>query len=162
MSKASSSGLIVVTLRKISSGHKVCAIQGDSMDHLYSIARILIRSAEYNRCYAVGADWQGNQLFNVQPEQVYQAPAPYQAPQQGYPQMGYQQQGCPQQPQYALPAYQQPPMAPQPGNPYGAPPGYRAVPAYVEEARADDAYGPPPSPAPVHRALPALPWKGGR
>jgi hypothetical protein len=155
MSKGSS-GSIVVVLRKISSGHKVVAFQGDSMDHMYSIARILIGSQEYNRCYAVGADWQGNQLFNVQPEQVYQAPAPYQAPQQGYPQMP---QGVYPQ-QYALPPYQQrpsPPPMPQQGQPYGPPPGYRAVPAYVE-----DSYAAEPSPAPIQRAFPALPWKGGR
>ena len=156
MSRNNAGPGITLTIRKVSSGYKVVALQGEDMNHLYSIARILIRSPEYQRCYAVGTDWQGNSLFNVQPEQVYQPQAPYQTPyqtpQQPYPQMGYQQ---PQQPQYALPAYQQ---QAQPGNPYAmppgyqAPPGYRAVPAYVEDAEVDEPYG-------VRPAYPALPGR---
>lgn len=135
---------ITLTLRKISTGYKVVAVAGDDMNHLYSIARILIRSPEYNRCYAVGTDWEGNQLFNVQPEQVYQAPAPYVAPPQPSQfqahyaaQQGYQQLPAPQG-YYPCP----------PGHPMQqAAPGYRAVP---EILGGTDAYGPPPN-------YPALP-----
>jgi hypothetical protein len=95
---------ITVTLRRVASGHKVCAFAMDDLNHAYSIAMVLVRSPEYSRCYAVATDWQGDALFNVQPDQVAQAPAPYHAPAPPpvYPQ--HQLQAYAPQPQYAPPA----------------------------------------------------------
>lgn len=121
---------VTVAIRKIQTGHRVFVFGMEDMNHAYSVAKILIASPAYAHCYAVGTSWNGDTLFNVQPEA--QHPAPYQAPQpaqlpyypppqHAYPQhQGYpQQQHYQQQPQYpALPHYQQPQQHQYPQQPH--------------------------------------------
>jgi hypothetical protein len=134
---------VTVTLRKVSTGHRVTAFSLDDLNHGYSIATILVRSQEYGRCYAVGTSWQGDVLFNVQPE----APsmAPYQAPQtpQVHAPPPPRQYAYPPQalPQHAAPPQYAPPTPPPPS-------GYHTVPyrqgAVVEAQFEENDFGPPP------------------
>lgn len=127
------SAMFTCTIRKISTGHKITAFQGDSLDHLRSIGLVLVASPNYSRCYIVCTDWQGNVLFNLQPQaSVGLAPGaglPAYAPPPAYPQAPpqqlyaappppppppawnqYQQQEQMYRAQAALPAYRRPPM----------------------------------------------------
>lgn len=56
------------SVRKISTGHKLMAFQGDNLQHLHDICTTLMQSPNYSRCYIVCVDWQGNTLFNIQPQ----------------------------------------------------------------------------------------------
>lgn len=106
------------SVRKISTGHKLMAFQGDNLQHLHNICTTLMQSPNYSRCYIVCVDWQGNTLFNIQPQgggmgaeapvqvqvQVRQLPPAPQPPSWAQ----YQQQQV-----RALPAYPRPaPQAP--------------------------------------------------
>lgn len=147
---------ITVTIRKVSSGYKVTSFAGEDLNQLYSISKVLMKSTEYARCYCVALDWQGEQLFEVRPEQS--APAPYQAPvpqhHQPHPQMNnYGYQHTPQLPPQQQ-AYYPPPQQQMPQRQYmqyaEAPPQYvQAVPTYEGVIEPDGSYG----------ARPALPGR---
>ena len=133
------SSSITVTLRKVSTGAKVCAFAMEDQNHAYSIAKVLMRSTEYGRCYTICTSWDGDQLFCIQPEQVQNTPAPYMAP---APPM-VPQHHYPMQPQ--LPAYAPQPVYAQP------PPQYRPR----QESYIDTVGGPEIPEDPFRPALPA-------
>ncbi len=54
-----------VTLRKKSTGYKVAAFLTEKLEVAHTFAVIIIRAPEYNRCFAVGTDWQNNEVFMV-------------------------------------------------------------------------------------------------
>jgi hypothetical protein len=138
---------ITVTLRKVATGHKVTAFAMDDMNQAYSIAKILISSQAYSHCYAVGTSWNGDTLFNVQPEQPQVAP--YQMP-QAAPQLPYypQQQAYPQQHQYPQPQY------PQNGY-YQQQPQYPALPHYQQPQQPQQPFYPPPTHQPQRMVVEA-------
>jgi hypothetical protein len=141
---------VTVTLRKVSTGHRVCAFQLDDLNHAYSIAMVLVRSREYMRCYAVATDWQGDVLFNLQPEQVAQGPAPYVAPQPQPQHYALPQPQYPVQPQYPQPQYPPPHQSgfyPQQQFAPPALPQYQQPqqqPQVIDAEIVDDGFAPPP------------------
>jgi hypothetical protein len=94
-------------IRKVSSGYRITAFQGDNLQHLHSICVVLLASPNYSGCYIVCTDWQNNVLFNLQPQPAY-APSPG--------------AGLPMQP-----AYHQAPQQLQ----YTPPPQYAPAPTYA-------------------------------
>lgn len=87
-----------VSLRKVSTGHKVTAFMMESLDDARAIAVTLVNSTNYNRCFASCLDWQGEQCFAIYPQSAEQVPPP-QVPQQlqGYAQpVQHQYQQLPQ------------------------------------------------------------------
>lgn len=111
---------ITVTIRTLSAGRKLCALLMEDLSHAHSVAKTLMESPNYAKCYVVATDWQGAELFNLRPQEAcvpppvvmpqyypQMAPPPAPMPPQHYQAYGYQ---APQQYRPALPP---PPPAPQ-------------------------------------------------
>lgn len=97
------------TIRKVSTGYKLSAFQGDNLEHLHAICATLMQSPNYSRCYIVCVDWQGNVLFNMQP----------QAPQALAPGMGMAPQAAHYPQQLPQAAYAPQPAVPPPPPAWG-------------------------------------------
>jgi len=108
--------MFTCAIRKISTGHRLAAFSGDSLDALRDIATTLMQSPNYCRCYVVCTDYQGNVCFSLQPQgQVARGPGagmPMPAPPaQRLPAPswdGYYEGQRAQAVQAALPPYRQP------------------------------------------------------
>jgi len=72
---------VTLTIRKRSTGYKVAALAVDSLEHAWTIANLLVRSPEYSRCFVVGTNWTGDEIFTVgfSPAPAY-SPHSYAAP----------------------------------------------------------------------------------
>jgi hypothetical protein len=80
------SGMYTCTIRKVTTGYKVSAFCGDSLDDLRAISTTLMQSTSWSLCYIVCTDWQGNQCFVLQPQgQSQLAPGAGYAPVQSAP-----------------------------------------------------------------------------
>jgi hypothetical protein len=139
------------TVRKVSSGYRITAFQGDNLQHLHAICTTLMASPNYARCYIVCVDWQDNILFNLQP-QMSSAPSPG----AGLP---MQPAHYPQQLQYAPQQHAAPPPPPPAWNNYYQQERSMAAQAQLPAYRQA---GPPPShtrviDAEFEEARPALP-----
>lgn len=124
---------VTLVVRKRSTGYRIVALAVDSLDHAWTIANVLARSAEYSRCMVVATGWDGSELWTLgmlAPACPAPPPAPYAAPPPPY---GYSP-ALPPGPAYAEP-YPRP--APWPGE--------------VIEAEPVEPFAPPP-------ALPPRRW----
>lgn len=130
-------GGFTLFIRKTSSGYKVAALWSDSLEQLYAIATVLMKSDEYSGCYCCCTNWQKTTMFTIHPEP--RVPQPVQMPQAvGMP---------PQLPYYPpQPQYQQPVAPPYRGVPQDRQPVFDA---YAPDQSQVFDYG-----VPMHRRLP--------